>query len=288
MTAPAKLQEVLNGAAPAGFKLLELGSAPADLDAAPNIISDVRICDVTVGMDVTASYFGEDPNGAAPAVQPLEPGSVPAAPNIIVTELEFVKNKRTKNGKLRMSTFNGHPFLEAPRQAADGATQHIWHVRVPLRDWPSVQKVVCVVQQSRVLEVKVDDSCLWATDEWSNGDGTYSLIGSPLKLMPYLICPHCNLPKSELCSIPESSDEVEYVEVELGSASSSDGTTTINSKLSSIPDSSVEVESVEVELGPASSSDGTPTINSCWAHSYRWHLLASYRWHLSCHVTVIN
>ena len=56
-------------------------------------------------------------NGAAPAVQPLEPGSVPAAPNIIVTELEFAKNKRTKNGKLRMSTFNGHPFLEAPRQA---------------------------------------------------------------------------------------------------------------------------------------------------------------------------
>ena len=36
-------------------------------------------------------------NGAAPAVQLLEPGSVPAAPNIIVTELEFVKNKRTKN-----------------------------------------------------------------------------------------------------------------------------------------------------------------------------------------------
>ena len=229
----------------------------------------------------------EDPNGAAPAgFSRLEPGSVPAAPNIIVTELEFAKNKGMKKGKLRMSTFNGHPFLEAPRQVADGAPQHIWHVHVPLRDWPSVQKVVCVVQQSRVLEVKVDDSCLWATDEWSNGDGTYSLIGSPLELMPDLICPHCNLPnpaafqpmQPKLSSIPESSVEVDSVEVELGSASSSDGTfQPMQPKLSSITESSVEVESVEVELGSASSSDGTPTINSCRAYSYHWHLLLSYR-----------
>ena len=135
----------------------------------------------------------EDPNGAAPAgFKLLEPGSVLAAPNIIVTELTFAKNKRMKKGKLRMSTFNGHPLLEAPRQVADGATQHIWHVHVPLRGWPSVRKVVCVVQQDRVLEVKVDDTCLWATDEWSNGDGTYTLVGTPYELMPDLICPHCH------------------------------------------------------------------------------------------------
>ena len=207
----------------------------------------------------------EDPNGAAPAgFKLLEPGSVLAAPNIIVTELTFAKNKRMKKGKLRMSTFNGHPFVEAPRQVADGATQHIWHVQVPLRDWPSVQKVVCVVQQPRVLKVKVDDSCLWATDEWSNGDGTYSLIGSPLELMPDLICTHCYLPNPGA-----PMDLVAFQPMQ--------------PKLSSIPESSVEVE-----LGSVSSSDGTPTINSCWAHSYRWHLLASYRWHLSCHVTVIN
>ena len=47
MAAPAKTQEVLNGA------------APADLDAAPNIISDGLICDFEVGMDVTANYFGD-------------------------------------------------------------------------------------------------------------------------------------------------------------------------------------------------------------------------------------
>ena len=108
-----------------------------------------------------------------------------------------------------------------------------------------------------------------ATDEWSNGDGTYRFIGSPLELMPDLICTHCYLPNPGA-----PMDLVAFQPMQ--------------PKLSSIPESSVEVESVEVELGSTSSSDDTPTINSCWAHSYRWHLLASYHWHLSCHVTVIN